>query len=330
MSRVQSERALSPVVGVVLLVAITVVLAGLGAAVAFDLTQKKEPAPEVVLDLEETPDPVAHEFELENGDVLRGEKIEFRGTADERPFSGRLAAGETATVYPIEERVRVVWFGEHGTSYVLATFEPDPALPDADEGCNWVEAETGGATSSVTVDVVVDCDVETAGDVDVVNPGVVIGDIDSYDNTIDIDDGTVYGTVDSNSAVDLDGATVAADVTAGGDVTITDESTVDGDVTTGSSGSIDIDGGSAVGGSLSAGDDIALDGVTVEGDIEGPDVDIDSSTVEGSVVGTSKVQLDGVTVTGDVYAPGGSFSCTDSTIDGQDCSSYTLQDPDDY
>ncbi|PSP52500.1 hypothetical protein BRC67_04125, partial [Halobacteriales archaeon QH_3_68_24] len=66
------------------------------------------------------------------------------------------------------------------------------------------------------------------------------------------------------------------------------------------------------------------------GDVRGPDVDISDSTVEGSVVGSNGVDLDGVTVTGHVYAPSGSFSCSDSTINGQDCGSYTPRDPDEF
>jgi flagellin-like protein len=324
------ERGLSPVVGAVLLVAIATILAGLGAAVAFELTDRKEPAPEVILDLEGTDAPVAHALAVDSGEALRGENVELRGVADESGFSGRLAAGESVTVYPVADTVRVVWFGEYGTSYVLARFDPDPALPAADEGCNWVESTTGGAISSVTVDVVVDCDVKTEGGVDVVDPGVVIGDVDSYSNGVDMDGGEVYGTVDAETSVDLDETLVAAAVAAGGDVTVTDGSTVEGSVTTGPSGSIDIDGDSAVAGSLSAGDDLALDDVTVGGDVSAPDVDIDDSTVDGAVHATGSLSLDGATVDGHVYAPAGSVSCSDSTIAGQDCSAYTPRDPDEY
>jgi len=320
----------SPVVGTVLLVAVVVALAALAATLAFDTGGPREPAPDVVLELEQTDRPVAHELVVEGGDTLVGEKIEFRGTADEDPLAGRLRAGESLTVYPVEDTVRIVWFGEYTTTQILATFDPDPDLPPVDEDCNWVESTTGGHTSSVTVDVVVDCNVETEGDVDVVDPGVVIGDVDSYDNTVDLDHGTVYGFVRSDSAVDLDGTLVSADVTGGGDVTITDGSTVGGAVEAGPSGSVDADGGSQLGGPVVAGDDVALDSVTVGGDVRGPDVDVSNSTVEGSVVGSNGVQLDGVTVTGHVYAPSGSFSCSDSTIAGQDCGSYTPRDPDEF
>ena len=317
---------MSPVVGTVLLVAIVVALSALVAAVAFGTGGPREPAPDVVLELEQTDRPVAHELVVEGGDTLVGEKVEFRGTADEDPLAGRLRAGESVTVYPVEDTVRVVWFGEYTTTQVLATFDPDPDLPPVDERCNWVESETD---PDVEIDLVVDCNVITAGHADILSSGVVIGEVDT-DGPVDINHGTVYGFVRSDNDVDLDGALVSGDVTAGNDVVITDESTVRGAVETGPSGSVDADGGSQLGGPVVAGDDVALDSVTVGGDVRGPDVDISDSTVEGSVVGSNGVHLDGVTVTGHVYAPSGSFSCPGSTINGQDCSSYTPRDPDEF
>ena len=299
---------MSPVVGTVLLVAIVVALSALVAAIAFGTGGPREPAPDVVLELEQTDRPVAHELVVEGGDTLVGEKVEFRGTADEDPLAGRLRAGESLTVYPVEDTVRVVWFGEYGTTQILATFDPDPDLPPVDEGCNWVEDRA----PDVDIDLVVDCNVITAGHADILSSGVVIGEVDT-DGPVDINHGTVYGFVRSDNDVDLDGALVSGDVTAGNDVVITDESTVRGAVETGPSGSIDADGGSQLGGPVVAGDDVALDSVTVGGDVRAPDVDISDSTV-----------------TGHVYAPSGSFSCPDSTINGQDCSSYTPRDPDEF
>jgi len=37
-----------------------------------------------------------------------------------------------------------------------------------------------------------------------------------------------------------------------------------------------------------------------------------------------------VTVSGHVYVDSGDFSCSDSTINGEDCGTYTPKDPDDY
>ncbi|PSP33828.1 hypothetical protein BRC64_02545, partial [Halobacteriales archaeon QH_10_67_22] len=197
----------------------------------------------------------------------------------------------------------------------------EPVKPDDD--CD--------LTTGETIDTVVRCDVTWDPDVDVTTDGIVFGKVDSYGNSTGIDHGTVYGTVDAESDVDLDTATVKDDVTAGNDVTITDESSIEGNITTGPSGTINIDSDSTVEGTLSAGDDVGLDSVTVTGNVEGPDVDIDSSTVDGEVLGTSSVNLDGATITGDVYVDSSDFSCSDSTINGEDCSEYTgPKDPSTY
>jgi hypothetical protein len=110
----------------------------------------------------------------------------------------------------------------------------------------------------------------------------------------------VSGGLDSNNnPIDVDNTTVQGDVHAGGngDVDVLDGSTVEGDVVSGSSSTIDIRGGSAV---------------------------------DGSILGDGDVSLDGVTVQGDVYVTDSQFSCSSSTIDGQDCSSYSSKDPGDW
>ncbi|PSP54643.1 hypothetical protein BRC74_00560 [Halobacteriales archaeon QH_7_68_42] len=144
------NRAVSPVVGTVLLVAIVVALSALVAAVAFGTGGPREPAPDVVLELEQTDRPVAHELVVEGGDTLVGEKVEFRGTADEDPLAGRLRAGESLTVYPVEDTVRVVWFGEYTTTQILATFDPDPDLPPVDESSSTVTSRPRAPSTSST------------------------------------------------------------------------------------------------------------------------------------------------------------------------------------
>jgi hypothetical protein len=86
-----------------------------------------------------------------------------------------------------------------------------------------------------------------------------------------------------------------------------------GDVTAVESGGVDADGDSTIRGSVSAAGDVEFDTVTVGGDVEGAYVNLVDTTVEG-----------------DVYAPTGGFTCTNSTIDGQECGSYTPNDLDEY
>ncbi|PSP70161.1 hypothetical protein BRC79_02810 [Halobacteriales archaeon QH_8_67_27] len=308
MRRSRSGRGLSPVIGTVLLVAIVVLLATTGAYIVFGLTEEREPAPNVALELDETDDPVAHELTVDSGETLEGEKLELRGTAVTQPVEDRLKAGETVRVYPVETDVRVVWFGEHGSSYVLEEFDPEPSLPPVDERCNWVESQG----SDPTVDgIVVDCNVLTGGDVNTINDGVVIGEVDSDQSTVTLDTGAVYGHVEAKGDADVQNAFVAGDV----------ESTAN---------SVDVVG-SNVSGNVIAEDDVTVDGNRIRGDVVASDVDLDAVVVHGSVKSTGPVNLDGVTIHGHVYASSGSLSCTDSpTINGEPCSSYTPKDPDDY
>lgn len=290
----ERDRGLSPVIGTVLLVAVAVLLASVAAYVAFGATERNEPAPEVTLELEPSERPAAYELELTNGERLDGEQVRLRGAADQRAMGPRdLLAGDSVTVFPTDRRLQVVWFGEHEASYVLRTFEVDPQLPEADEGCPWVEDQKAAGKTSVDIGFVLDCDVVFSGDIDMESGGVVIGRIESGGSDVSVDNGelTIYGPVTAGGSVDID----------------------DSDVT----------------GSVTAGDDVAVDGAEIYGDVRGPDVDVDTATIHGSVKSANQVDLDGVTVTGQVYAP--SVSCSDSpTIGGQPCSSYTPKDPGDY
>ncbi|QLH81811.1 type IV pilin N-terminal domain-containing protein [Halosimplex pelagicum] len=290
----RARRGLSPVIGTVLLVAIAVLLASAAAYVAFGATEEREPAPEVTMDLEPGERPAAYELELTNGERLDGEKVALRGAADENALRNRdLLAGDSVAVFPVRERLQLVWFGEHGSSYVLREFEVEPGVPEADRTCPWLEGEKADGASTITIDFVLECDVVAQVDITLETGGVVVGSIDSRNGNVDIDNGdlTVYGPVAADQSVDIDDANVV--------------------------------------GSVSADDDIAVDGAEIWGDVRGPDVDVDTATVQGSVRSANQVDLDGVTVTGHVYAP--SVSCSDSpTIDGEPCSSYAPKDPSDY
>jgi len=259
----RSHRALSPVIGTVLLVAIGVLLATTSAYVVFGLTEEREPAPEVTLELASADPPAGYDLTLTNGEELDGEKVRLRGAADEEALVNRdLLAGDSVTVFPTDEGVELVWFGEHGSSYVLQEFDVDPGVPEADEGCPWLSGRT-----TADIDFVLHCDVVLSGDIDLESGGTVVGEVVSENNFVDIDNGglTVYGPVRADQSVDIDDSNVT--------------------------------------GSVTAGDDIAIDGAEIWGDVRGPDVDIDTATVHGSVKSANEVDLDGVTVDGDVYAP---------------------------
>jgi cytoskeletal protein CcmA (bactofilin family) len=276
------------------------------------------------------------------GDTVRDKRIKIRGVANEDALTGKLKAGETVTVYPTETTVRIVWYGAHDTSYTLATFdtfaESDDAVPfDIDEKCPWVESQTNGGTTDITISgYVVACDVETDGEVDIDSDGVVAGDVDSHSNGVQVDPGQVYGSISASSDATLDGAAVGGDIetTGGGSIDV-DNSEVSGRLDT-NDNPIDVDN-TTVQGDVNAGgnaDFDILDGSTVEGNvISGSSSTIDirgGSTVDGSILGEGDVSLDGVTVQGHVYVNDAQFSCSSSTINGQDCSSYSSKDPGDW
>jgi hypothetical protein len=211
----------------------------------------------VTMELEPSDRPAAYELELTNGERLDGERVELRGAADEHALDNRdLLAGDSVTVFPTDERLRLVWFGEHGSSYVLREFEVDPELPEADERCPWIAGRT-----DATIDFVLRCDVSIPGDVVVESGGTVIGRIESHSNSVDIDTGlTVYGPVTAGDDIAIDGSEVAGDV-RGPDVDV--DTTV-------------------VYGSVKSANQVDLDGATVTGHVYAPGLSCtDSPTIDG-------------------------------------------------
>lgn len=327
----RDDRAVSKVVGVVLLVAIAVVLAAVATAMAFGLTQEREPAPEVVLDLAYDGDGAVHQFAHDQGERLDGEKLTLRGTADPDGLAGsELAAGQRTPVYPTDDAVTVVWTGEHGTTYTLDTFETEATVPEPDEGCPWVDVETNGGTDDITIDAtVVDCDVRTDRVIEVRNGGVVIGATTSDANVLDGDDATFYGDVSVEDTANLQDSAVHGAVTSRTADVKVDASSVDGPVSAATE--VEVFADSTVGGSLTADDEIeVLDGSSIDGDVQSDDdlVKVLDSDVAGSLITEGDVKLDGATVEGEVYVDG-TFDCTDATIGGQNCGGYTPRDTDD-
>ncbi|WP_167837341.1 type IV pilin [Halosimplex halophilum] len=271
----RARRGLSPVIGTVLLVAIVVLLASAAAYVAFGATDRNEPAPEVTTELEPVDRPAAYELELTNGERLDGERVELRGAADERALANRdLMAGDSVTVFPTDERLQLVWFGDHGASYVLREFEVEPGVPEADEGCSFVDGKT-----TVDIYAVVHCDVILPGDIDMESGGTVIGRVESGSGGIDIDNGglTVYGPVAADQSVDIDDSNVTGSVTAGDDIAV-DGAEIWGDVR---GPDVDLDT-ATVHGSVRSANQVDLDGVTVTGHVYAPSVSCtDSPTVDG-------------------------------------------------
>lgn len=309
------RRGISPVAGGALLIALVTLLFAVSAVMFVNLTEEREPKPDVVLDIEANEGAVTHRLVHQGGDSLDGDKLRLRGTADDRTLEGdKLTTGSKRQFIPLEPEVDVIYEGEHGTSYRLTTVEAENTAPTPDEGCEWVDDETNGGTDPIKIDgVAVNCDVETAEGIEVQNGGTVIGntvsdakDLDGdaaviygeadVENVFNLQDGTVTGSVTSRTAdIKLDNATVTEAVNAEKVVEVAAGSRVDGDARSQTS-----------------------------------DVKILSSTVSGSITAGNIVKLQQASVDGDVYIDQSDFDCTDSTINGQDCDEYTPKDPDDW
>lgn len=314
--RLSRNRGISPVVGVVLTVAVVLVLASLSAGMVFSLVQEREPAPEVTMSLETGESGIEHVIIHENGDVLDGDNVEVRGVANPEGVGGQdLAAGERHPVVATDSDISVVWFGEHGTSYTLAEFDvpEEETLPEPDKGCPWVDSESNGGTDDVKVDgIVVDCDVVTDKVIEVQNGGAIIGDTESVLKEVDADDARLYGDVTVDDNLNVQDGLVAGSV-ASDDLAKVDNSSVWGSVET-------VDTVEVISGSSVEGDVVSETGL----------VKVLSSDVSGAVVTDGSVKLQDATVSGHVFVDSGDFDCTDSTIRGQDCDEYSPRDPDEY
>lgn len=312
------DRAISPVIGIVLLVAIVSILAAVAGGMFFELTREREPAPEITLSLEGDGAALGERWLVhDHGERLDGDKTEIRGIADPETLSGEsLSAADRHRVVPVSETIRVVWFGEHGTSYVIREFsvEPEVTVPSPDEGCPWVDTESNGGVDDVKVDgIVVDCDIETDKVVEIQNGGVVLGDTESHTKLVDADDARLFGDVVVEKDVNLQNGTITGSVEAQTENVKIDDGTVGKSIQ--ADKTVEVVDGSSVGG----------DAVSANKQVK-----VLSSSVSGHVATNGSVKLQDATVGGDVYVAGSNFDCTNSTVNGKDCGNYSPRDPGDY
>lgn len=128
------ERAVTPVVGVALLVGITVILAAVLGTVVLGIGLGPADAPEATLSFEVVSDEV--EITHEGGEKLEKSEIVIRDTnGTEYELGADIVAGEQTTVVdsngnPLDlsttsvEKLTVVWQSSGGSERVLATFSP--------------------------------------------------------------------------------------------------------------------------------------------------------------------------------------------------------------
>jgi cytoskeletal protein CcmA (bactofilin family) len=265
--------------------------------------------------------------------TLRINGIEYNWANNETEYSGSdiIRTGDSITVWADRgDEVLLTWETADGeesfiiSSYNIPEFGTVSLLPDADEDCSWVENQLAPGppySGDLTIDgIIVECDLDQydIGNIDILNGGGVIGEVEGTGN-INIDDGSTWdGDVRS---------------TSGGDVDVTSQSEINGNIDT--TGNVNIDDTSEVEGFIRAVGNIQINNDSiVEGDIEstnsGDITVLDTSTVLGALATQGGVDVDSGTVQQEVYLDG-SFNCDNgATINGQSCASYTPEDYGDY
>lgn len=292
------SRGLSPVIGVILMVAIAVVLSAAAATFILSLSQETDPQPDVALQLEET-DGVTYRLLHKGGEDLVGNETRFLGVANPNALHGEtLRAGDAVEVVPVSADVTLVWSGEN-TDHTLQRFEVDAStLPytaaNIDKECAWVESninsngdlDMSGDEAACSTTEETDTGISDI-DIDIDSGSVLVGDI-STDGDVDVDSSDVVGSITTNSD----------------DITITDNSNIYADVVAKPNTNIDIDGNSNVTGAV---------------------------VMEGAA-GSGSLSIDSVDIDGHLYVDPGDLSCSDATIGPNDksCSEYSPRDPSGY
>ena len=117
----EGERAVSPVVGIVLMVAITVALAGAVGTMLLGFAPP-EPAPTVNYSFSGSGDEVT--ITHTHGGAVEAGTLTVHGVTDEDVLAGGSNVGTSATVEPADETIRIVWTSpESGNSHVVTEHE---------------------------------------------------------------------------------------------------------------------------------------------------------------------------------------------------------------
>ncbi|MWG32941.1 type IV pilin [Halomarina oriensis] len=128
------DRAVSPVIGVILMVAITVILAAVIASLTLGLGDSAQTAPTAKFDFEQTGTLSDGTAEVTvshaSGATIANERVDVVYGTDDEKFGEEVSAGTSTVVDSGEissgsaEEIKVVWTSEDGsTSTVLATYQ---------------------------------------------------------------------------------------------------------------------------------------------------------------------------------------------------------------
>lgn len=309
------DRAISPVLGSLLLVGLVTIFAAMSAYIFFGLSEEREPQPEVALELQPGEDGIVHVLHHEHGERLDGDKVEIRGVGNPEVFNGaQFTANEEQPLVAVDDEIQVIYHGEHGTSYTMATFDAERTVSGTVQGCDWVESETNGGVDDIQIHgIVVNCDVMTDDNIEVQAGAVIIGETISFNKQLDADDSTIYGNANVEKVLNLQNGTITGDAASESEDVKLTEATVEGHIS--AEKIVELQRGSAAGGDLES---------------NSSDVKVLSSSVGGSITADNIVKLQNATVDGHVYVDPSDFDCTDSVINGQDCAEYTPRDPADW
>ncbi|WP_436934552.1 type IV pilin [Halovenus marina] len=230
------NRGISPVVGVVLFVAVVAALGAVSMAFIFDAGdgQDDKPAPNTQMNMDQVkmvqlynnPDVVEYELKMIGGEKLDGSKVEIQGVKNPRQLNGKqFSAGESITVTPVEDQVRIVYRSEDRVDAVLHTFNVTPGGSVAMWDCDQLAKDNGHPspgpmpwTFNVTVPQgkIVNCDIMTEGYIDVEKNAELIGYAKSVDNEnkyVNLAPGSVvHGDVTATAEITGEDATVLSDV----------------------------------------------------------------------------------------------------------------------
>ena len=227
------QRSVSSVISVILLVAVTVILASVVSVFALDIAEEtQKTAPSGSFDFNYISESGNIEVTYANGDEIDGNQLRFAGAALEKNSYGGISewaggpvvAGDTATVNAVAgEELRVTWQNDQGTdSAVLGTYDV-PDVASASGSISDVSVDTGDDEVAVTISSLSNVDANSAhAVVEVDGTEQASGDISSasqrtFNIPVDAGDSVTVTLYESSSANNQIGSSVtetAPDITA--------------------------------------------------------------------------------------------------------------------
>ncbi|MXR52216.1 type IV pilin [Halovenus sp. WSH3] len=348
----ETQRAVSPVIGAVLMIAITVSLAVVVAPLVF-ATAGEEPNSTPTVGLAFHYEEVDHQREdsfgvtpadsgteaaglltiaVDSGEGIPASELEIDAavsggeltSSDQYSADDELESGESIRLWVERgETVRVIWrSGEDSAVLDSFTIRPGeeplpPGVPQPENGCGYIEDQLASGSDVTVQNTVVRCDLteENVGLIEdlTIDDGAVLGEID-VNGTVSMTDGETYlGDVVAGDALQMDsGSEINGDATAGGDITIQGGSTIDGTATGGENSSLSVTD-STIQQGATTGEDISLSDAVIGGAVETSDGSVTLGT--GSAIGGSLTAENASNVDVD---SGSTVSGTVTTGDGTD------------